>query len=101
MNLIKSLILTAATVFCFGCAAYAAEPDLQVDKNCNTAVPQQPSDGHAAPSAGGELSDSLAKCRGVLRPPPVHDSMAMTPPPTGAKTPVVPPGAVPPQAPQK
>ena len=92
--------LAVAAAFCLEFAAQAAEPDLQVDNNCKTAVPQDQIQGQATAKADSNLSQSLANCRGVLRPPSIGDDMSVPPPQTGSKTPVLPPGAVPQQTPR-
>ncbi len=43
------------------------------------------------------LSDSLASCGGVLKPPPTGDRNAAVPPANGSDMPVIKPGQVPPQ----
>ena len=93
-------LAAVADGLCLGFAAQAAEPDAPVDKNCKMTAPQEQGQGHATAKPDDKLSQSLADCRGVLRPPSVGDEMAIPPPPSGSKTPVLPPGSVPQQTPQ-
>jgi hypothetical protein len=94
------LVLTTAVAFC-GSPARADQPDLQIHRNCKTTLPPEPNKEPAAGKAETDkLNDSLAECNGVLRPPAVGDDMAVPPPRTGAKTPVLPPGSVPEQTPK-
>ena len=100
MKQISQLGLSAAAAFCLGFAAEAAEPGPQLDKNCKMTVPQEQGQGHPTAAADSKLSESLANCRGVLRPPSIGDDMSVPPPESGSKTPVLPPGSVPQQTPR-
>jgi hypothetical protein len=102
MRRINILALATGAAFLAGFPAFAAEPDLTVEQNCRTALPQDQGKGPASEKVDGDskLSDTLANCKGVLRPPAVGDEMAVPPPKTGAKTPVLPPGSVPQQTPK-
>src|SRR5690348_3631101 len=94
------LVLATAVVILTGQAGpRAAEPDLKVDRNCTTSLPEDQSKATATAKPEA-LSDSLAGCHGVLRPPAVGDDMSVPPPQSGAKTPVLPPGSVPEQTPK-
>lgn len=102
MERMSLLILAATLALVSGPPVRADEPSLSVDRNCRTTLPQ---DSKKAPAAGTidadtKLSQSLAECQGVLRPPAVGDDMAVPPPKSGAKTPVLPPGSVPEQTPK-
>ncbi|RRH95014.1 hypothetical protein EH240_25930 [Mesorhizobium tamadayense] len=69
-------------------------------------------DDNATPKQNGEqpkaqaddlsnnLSDSLAPCGGVLKPPPTGDMNAAVPPADTSQMPVIKPGEVPPQPPK-
>ncbi len=103
MKQIIILGVAAGLASCLGFAAQPAEkPDLQVQRNCQTTIPPEQDQGHATATAkpDDKLSQSLENCRGVLRPPSVGDDMAVPPPQSGAKTPVLPPGSVPQQTPK-
>lgn len=59
-----------------------------------------PGDGsEAAPSQDGDLTAKLDACNGVLQPPATGDAEIREPAPEAGETPVIPPGAVPDQAP--
>lgn len=54
-------------------------------------------DSGAQGEAGRSLTDKLKERQGVIDPPAVDPDMAVAPPPTGARTPVLPPSAAPQQ----
>lgn len=93
------ILMMATGIPFYGMPARADQPDLQIHRNCNTTLPEAQSKQSAVREAD-KLSDALAKCNGILRPPAVGDDMSIPPPQTGAKTPVLPPGSVPEQAPK-
>ena len=70
-------------------------PNPQVDK-CLV----QPDQGKQQPG-GGDLSEKLNDCGGVLKPPATGDQGMATPAPDEGKTPVIKPGEVPAQPPAK
>ena len=57
--------------------------------------------GTKQPPAGGNLSDKLNDCGGVLKPPATGDQGMAAPAPDEGKTPVIKPGQVPAQPPAK
>lgn len=59
----------------------------------------QTKDGAKQPSGGGNLTDKLNDCGGVLKPPPTGDQEMTAPAPDQGKTPVIKPGEVPAQPP--
>ena len=99
MKRTRILVLGAVLALCVNSAGRAVEPDLELGQNCSTALPQEQSQEPAAAKTetNTELSDSLANCRGVLRPPTVGDDMAVPPPESHSKTPALPPGSIPEQ----
>jgi hypothetical protein len=99
MKEMRVLGLSLAAAFCVGLAAEAAEPAPQIDGNCKMTTPEEQNQGHAAARADSNLSEPLANCRGVLRPPSIGDDMTVPPPENGGKMPVLPPGSVPQQTP--
>jgi len=55
----------------------------------------------AKQQSGGDLSEKLNDCGGVLKPPAIGDQGMATPAPDEGKTPVIKPGQVPAQPPAK
>ncbi|QKC99603.1 hypothetical protein [Mesorhizobium sp. NZP2298] len=70
-------------------------PAQQADK-CQV----QPEQGKQ-PSSGGNLTEKLNDCGGVLKPPATGDQGMAAPAPDEGKTPVIKPGQVPAQPPSK
>ncbi|MER9297863.1 hypothetical protein NKI38_15410 [Mesorhizobium sp. M0621] len=52
-------------------------------------------------AGGGNLTETLNDCGGVLKPPPTGDQGMAAPAPDEGKTPVIKPGEVPPQLPKQ
>jgi len=100
MRHLNRLALVAAAAFCLAGAAQAAGPGVQTDKNCKTTLPPTQGRPQATAKPDDDLSQSLADCRGVLKPPSVGDDMTVPPPQTSSKTPVLPPESVPKQTPK-
>ncbi|TPL95791.1 hypothetical protein [Mesorhizobium sp. B2-3-12] len=71
-------------------------PNQQADK-CRAQTDQ----GAKQPSGGGDLSEKLSDCGGVLKPPATGDQGMAAPAPDEGKTPVIKPGEVPAQPPKK
>jgi hypothetical protein len=87
--------VVASLMLSWNLGTNAAEPDLQVDKNCATVAP---STGDKTVQPPKNLTEALANCNGVLAPPKVGDrEMTVPPPKTGSTMPVIPPSALPPQ----
>lgn len=74
--------------------AGSGEPAFEDD--CRALLEQRDGDTGDAPE---DLSERLARCDGVLAPPPVGDPGMVTPPPDTGTTPVIPPEATPEQTP--
>ncbi|AID31172.1 hypothetical protein BFX40_26345 [Mesorhizobium sp. SEMIA 3007] len=88
--------------------ALAAPAAAQMDQQQGTDNPApqadkcrvQPDQGKQQPG-GGNLSEKLNDCGGVLKPPATGDQGMATPAPDVGKTPVIKPGEVPAQPPAK
>ncbi|RWE28932.1 MAG: hypothetical protein EOS78_31180 [Mesorhizobium sp.] len=71
-------------------------PNQQADK-CRVQTDQ----GGKQQSGGGDLSEKLSDCGGVLKPPATGDQGMAAPAPDEGNTPVIKPGQVPPQPPKQ
>ncbi|MGX5827751.1 hypothetical protein [Mesorhizobium sp. 43Arga] len=90
---IASLMLALAVPAAAQTDQQGTDPAPQVDK-CRV----QPDQGKQQPG-GGNLSEKLNDCGGVLRPPATGDQGMATPAPDVGKTPVIKPGQIPAQPP--
>jgi hypothetical protein len=72
-----------------------AEPDQDGNTGNGSARPDK-----QKPPPGG-LTQKLAPCNGVLKPPPTGDTGLTTPAPNQGNMPVIKPGQLPPQPPKK
>jgi hypothetical protein len=83
------ICLVAVVVLGFGAVAVAA------DEPSGRSAPGQPTT-PTVPPASGNLSSDLNRSGGVITPPAdVDPEMKQTPPPTGARTPIIPPPGTP------
>jgi hypothetical protein len=81
--------MVAAALLAFGTAVVAAE---QPDGRLTADQPNAP----AVPPASGTSSSELSRSGGVVVPPSgIDPAMKQTPPPSGAKMPVIPPPGTP------
>jgi hypothetical protein len=85
--------------------ALAAPAAAQTDQQQNDQAPQadkcrvQTEQGGKQQPEGGDLSEKLSDCGGVLKPPPTGDQGMAAPAPDEGNTPVIKPGQVPAQPP--
>jgi len=96
----KALLGFAAVLACTlpAAAQTGTQPENPKIENCEVkpdAAPKHDDGQHDAQS--DNLSDSLAPCSGVLKPPPTGDQNATQPPANGSDMPMIKPGQVPPQ----
>ncbi|BAV46452.1 hypothetical protein MesoLj113a_34570 [Mesorhizobium sp. 113-1-2] len=94
----KPLAIASLMLALAGPAAAQTEqnPAQQVD-NCRVETDQ----GDKQQSGGGNLSEKLNDCGGVLKPPATGDQGMAAPAPDQGKTPVIKPGEVPAQPPRQ
>ncbi|SDA89060.1 hypothetical protein [Mesorhizobium qingshengii] len=84
--------------------ALAAPAAAQTDPQQDSQSPQAdkcraPEQGNKQQPAGGDLTETLSDCGGVLKPPATGDQGMTAPAPDQGKTPVIKPGEVPAQPP--
>ncbi|TPM38104.1 hypothetical protein [Mesorhizobium sp. B2-3-4] len=91
-------IASCAAVLALPAAAQTTQqaPTQQADK-CRAQTDQ----GGKQQSGGGDLSEKLNDCGGVLKPPATGDQGMAAPAPDEGKTPVIKPGQVPAQPPKQ
>ncbi len=93
--------MLAAAALSFGAVslAFGQAPPEPGDK-CRAQPPAATTDQLQTGNSEDEsLTDALADCKGVLKPPAVGDGEIAEPPPAVGETPVIRPGDVPPQPP--
>ncbi|TSE08983.1 hypothetical protein C1D09_016730 [Mesorhizobium intechi] len=87
--------------------AVPAAAQTEQQQGANKAAPQadkcrvETDQGGKQQQSGGDLSEKLDDCGGVLKPPATGDQGMATPAPDEGKTPVIKPGQVPAQPPAK
>jgi hypothetical protein len=85
----QRICLVIAAVLGFGAVVAAAD---EPSGRPGTGQPMTP----AVPPASGTLSSDLNRSGGVITPPTgIDPEMKQTPPPTGARTPIIPPPGTP------
>ncbi|TPK69870.1 hypothetical protein FKO01_02955 [Mesorhizobium sp. B2-3-3] len=93
---IASLMLALAVP-----AAAQTQPNTDSQAKQTDKCRAQTDQGGKQPLGGGNLTEKLNDCGGVLKPPPTGDQGMAAPAPDEGNTPIIKPGEVPAQPPQK